>query len=1309
MKSKLSLKVLGVVITLATLASLLVGITAAPAGVSAATNQMVFTPYSLPSNLNYFIGGAGTPSFASGAATTTTFTGAANSNPTVTAVTASADGNSIYAWDDAAKILYYSSNAGKSFTALAFNTAVPAPGVSFGGTFVDLEVSPKFATDGTVVLATSTQVWMISGGLATANNVTGDLATKLEGGTITSMDVGSYYTNGVLAVYIGVRGDGVHNAFSNVLVFQAGGFTWAEVGAMKFGSVGVFGTIANGTVIASTSITSNAQSVTFSLPSMAVTAGTATATPATLSTTALSTALTVTNTAVGQSFTVTLPAGFTGTATPTAPMTISAGAALVAGVNTITVSSAAATGTITVAITNALNFTVTNPAGVSGNATSGAGGATVTGSPLTLAAGATTTVVITTLGALTINTTLGGAGFDPAVLAVKLSPNYQSDAEVMAVYTDSTTTYLSSNIAALGWNNSILPVCPLVNTSATPAVTPYVATSAVIEAGTDYFANSTGTVLVGTNLALYKISGRVATGGTVTNILNQAVLVPNGIAVQGPTATAAVVVASPNTSALNITTAVTASTVTWVGSAAYRGVTGTAITGLWYCGTNNAKLLVGSTGFVNVGTPVTYYSGDGGAINVSADNGNTFNQIGLISVQTSAGAAGLAGLNPTIDIVSDTSWFSNLSNNGGECQSTDKGVSWVRVFGKGWGANNASCGGPARSQSYATNNTWVITNGSNIALLTSNNGSTYSPIGSPIAIGSFNYIENDAYYIVSAGGDPAGIYFSSRPYVNATFTPAITNINSIARSGKDATHMTFAVGSRQGTVYLSTDGAVTFTQLAGIPGIGSGERVKVKYASDGTLYAFGASPNTTFTGLWMYVPATTSWLNIAAPSSGLQITKPVKGWSIAGDGTAYVTVDDGVTTIGAFGYGIYRSLNYNAVNPDGTTGATWAQIYQYDFPNGTATASIGSSSTGYPGVVTALNGSNEPAGASGNWTAGVGVFASAATGNTLQITENTSTVTGSGVNQVIYTFVDSYTNGPVVVSPKDKTILTTDTSVSLNWTAMNGPAGGSTNTSTNYDVQVTASTDFSGATTPVFDTANTGLVTQNMDYYKPGNTTATMGINPGAPTYALKGGTPYSWRVMATYPLPSRWTTQTFTTALTNVNGTPVPVNAVPANGATGVDVNTTFTWPAVSGTNVTYEFVIAEETGQTDKFAIIDYSATCPTNATPLREQLKYNTQYWWRVRATNGTVTSGWSTFFFTTGSPPVTTTASTGPAITVTQPPATTFTFTQPPATTFTISQPANNSSIPPALLWAVIAIGAILIIAVIVLIVRTRRIP
>jgi hypothetical protein len=270
---------------------------------------------------------------------------------------------------------------------------------------------------------------------------------------------------------------------------------------------------------------------------------------------------------------------------------------------------------------------------------------------------------------------------------------------------------------------------------------------------------------------------------------------------------------------------------------------------------------------------------------------------------------------------------------------------------------------------------------------------------------------------------------------------------------------------------------------------------------------------------------------------------------------------------------------------------------------------------------------------------------------------------------------------------------------------MNGPAGVNppTATSTNYDVQVTASTDFSGATTPIFDTATTGV-----DYYLPGNTLATLNVNPGNGINALKGGTNYSWRVKATSPLPSRWTTQTFTTALSTIVNT--PVNSAPANGATGVDVNTTFTWPAVAGANVTYEFVIAEETGQTDKFAIIDYSATTPTNATPLRETLKYNTQYWWRVRATNGTVTSAWSTFFFTTAVAPVTTSTNSGSGtIVLPTPTSTIITITQP-QTTFTISQPANNNnSIPPALLWAVIAIGAILIIAVIVLIVRTRRIP
>jgi len=151
------------------------------------------------------------------------------------------------------------------------------------------------------------------------------------------------------------------------------------------------------------------------------------------------------------------------------------------------------------------------------------------------------------------------------------------------------------------------------------------------------------------------------------------------------------------------------------------------------------------------------------------------------------------------------------------------------------------------------------------------------------------------------------------------------------------------------------------------------------------------------------------------------------------------------------------------------------------------------------------------------------------------ITERTSTVSGSNCNGAIYSFVDSYTTGPVVVSPKDKTILATDTYATFTWTAMNGPAGVNppTATSTNYDVQVTASTDFSGATTPIFDTAS---APQTMDYYLPGNTTASMGVNPGAPTYALKAGTQYHWRAWATGPIPSRKFVSVFTTSSSSID-----------------------------------------------------------------------------------------------------------------------------------------------------------------------------
>jgi hypothetical protein len=191
-------------------------------------------------------------------------------------------------------------------------------------------------------------------------------------------------------------------------------------------------------------------------------------------------------------------------------------------------------------------------------------------------------------------------------------------------------------------------------------------------------------------------------------------------------------------------------------------------------------------------------------------------------------------------------------------------------------------------------------------------------------------------------------------------------------------------------------------------------------------------------------------------------------------------------------------------------------------------------------------------------------------------------------------------------------------------------------------------------------------------------------------------------------------------TTLGGVTGTNTTL--YPLNGAVNVPItNMTFTWPAVTGSGITYQFALAQASANTsaNEFAILDYSDNTLTNAEPSQETLAYNTVYWWEVRAvtlnSSGAVaaTGPWSVQMFTTMPAPVTTTGtSVTPttivtSVVITQP-VTTVVSTQ---TSVVITQTTGNSTpaIPSYLLWAVIAVGAVLIIAVIVLIVRTRRIP
>jgi hypothetical protein len=166
------------------------------------------------------------------------------------------------------------------------------------------------------------------------------------------------------------------------------------------------------------------------------------------------------------------------------------------------------------------------------------------------------------------------------------------------------------------------------------------------------------------------------------------------------------------------------------------------------------------------------------------------------------------------------------------------------------------------------------------------------------------------------------------------------------------------------------------------------------------------------------------------------------------------------------------------------------------------------------------------------------------------------------------------------------------------------------------------------------------------------------------------------------------------------------PAILTPAFGSTDTVLKPTFTWTASEGA-AGYAFVIAEEIGQADKFAIIDYAASTDTHGHVARETLKYDTVYNWRVKAVhpdNAALDSAWTTGFFTTMAEPEPEPEPAPPVVVKEQPPAPApeIILEVPPAVEKTVQV------IPDALLYIVIGVGAVLIIAVIVLIVRTRRV-
>jgi hypothetical protein len=283
----------------------------------------------------------------------------------------------------------------------------------------------------------------------------------------------------------------------------------------------------------------------------------------------------------------------------------------------------------------------------------------------------------------------------------------------------------------------------------------------------------------------------------------------------------------------------------------------------------------------------------------------------------------------------------------------------------------------------------------------------------------------------------------------------------------------------------------------------------------------------------------------------------------------------------------------------------------------------------------------------------------------------------------VESFTDTLTlAGPTLTGPANGTTIAVNTQsgqamdVAYTWSQLS--------TANKYDLQVALDSAFTqpltSSTSGSFEVVTSGAP----------SVTVLIGPNVAGPSgnkIVYQPDTTYYWRVRVdpTGPVDSPWSTSG------NFKiGSLAPLKLVtPAPGASDVLINPDFSWTTVTGAT-NYEIFVSDD----PTFAVITFSANSPQAVYASTEALAYSTTYYWRVRASApASAVTPFAYGIFTTQAKPTTPT----PPITV----------TQPGPTTITVSVPPSVNVVPNYLLWIIIGIGAVLVIALIVLIVRTRR--
>lgn len=763
-----------------------------------------------------------------------------------------------------------------------------------------------------------------------------------------------------------------------------------------------------------------------------------------------------------------------------------------------------------------------------------------------------------------------------------------------------------------------------------------------------YTSTGTGTVVGSTNTVL---TGTWATGSvTFTNVGDTATFTAT---TAGSVVTPAAVGTNPTGSAVTfgVTSGTFPAAVTLTNAATNSVVT--------LSGTGAANVTVTGTGFSVTGLVITFTTVSA----IATVTNNTFSTQ-AVTVTTTSGPAAVCSLGPLP--------LSTVLSAAAASATAFTNMLWRLDVTNKWYERVRYTAGDAAAFNIlklaATGNVLYMSyvGGTTINKSVDNGGTWAAVLMFPALTGTVqSLLAIDANTVIIGGSNSttskvSGAFLTVAPL---TSDASFGNVTSFAVSS-DGTAI-LAGGSTSGKVARSTDAGATWSVVTG-SGLSGNVYVAFEQGSNSVYYATGSSSGMVMRRAIVAPATTASWVradNVAGNLDSLTGADVTTGNAIV-SGVAGGTGNTVVYALDNSGNHVSRVTN-NAVNS--TTGTHTA---------GNIAAPSSTVSSG------------------GLW------ISSAASGaNVLWAIFPSSTVPR------LYTYTDKLA---VPVANVTATAITAS-SATIAWDAA-------------------ALGAFTSTTQPTYQVAYTlGSVAQRSPYTA-GSTTGVTVVTMADPmklTVGLTGLSSvsvYTVSVWATTPVVSFVGSKTFTTIPT------IPLKITPGNGDQYNQSLLNFSWTSVSGATG-YELWLDTK---------VDFSTAVKNNITTVGSNgdvvsdwapaaaLTYSTVYYWQVRAITAAGNSAWSTVWsFTTEKAPttavvvtqnpvptivLTATSNPVPTIIISQQPA--VTVTQAAPAVITVTQPSYTLVTPtaetPSYIWIIVGVGALLTLAVIILIIRTRRV-